>query len=253
MVSVDLNADLGESFGTWQLGDDDAMLGLVTSANVACGFHAGDPTTLRHSCEEAAKQRRPDRRAGRLPRPRRVRQALHRHHARRPHRRRHLPDRCAAGARPRGRVVGHIRQTPWRAVQHDRQQPRPGPRGRRGGARRRPESAGARIGGVGVLRRGGAARACAPCPRRSPTGPIGPTGSSSPGGNATPCCTTPPRSPTGWRRWCSRDGSSPSTDRRSRSPSNPFVCMVIRREPCRSPPRCGTGWLADGVELAAFV
>lgn len=56
MGSVDLNADLGESFGTWQLGDDDAMLSLVTSANVACGFHAGDPTTLRHSCEEAAKQ-----------------------------------------------------------------------------------------------------------------------------------------------------------------------------------------------------
>src|ERR1700754_1190117 len=56
MVSVDLNADLGESFGTWQLGDDDAMLGLVTSANVACGFHAGDPTTLRHSCGEAANQ-----------------------------------------------------------------------------------------------------------------------------------------------------------------------------------------------------
>ena len=55
MVSVDLNADLGESFGTWQLGDDDAMLGLVTSANVACGFHAGDPATLRHSCEEAAR------------------------------------------------------------------------------------------------------------------------------------------------------------------------------------------------------
>jgi UPF0271 protein len=56
MVSVDLNADLGESFGTWQLGDDDAMLGLVTSANVACGFHAGDPATLSHSCQEAAKQ-----------------------------------------------------------------------------------------------------------------------------------------------------------------------------------------------------
>ena len=56
MASVDLNADLGESFGTWQLGDDDAMLGLVTSANVACGFHAGDPATLRHSCAEAARQ-----------------------------------------------------------------------------------------------------------------------------------------------------------------------------------------------------
>lgn len=56
MVSVDLNADLGESFGAWQLGDDDAMLTVVTSANVACGFHAGDPATLGHSCEEAAKQ-----------------------------------------------------------------------------------------------------------------------------------------------------------------------------------------------------
>ncbi len=53
MVSVDLNADLGESFGAWQLGDDDAMLGLVTSANVACGFHAGDPATLARSCAEA--------------------------------------------------------------------------------------------------------------------------------------------------------------------------------------------------------
>ena len=56
MVSVDLNADLGESFGAWRLGDDDAMLGLVTSANVACGFHAGDPATLTHSCTEAARR-----------------------------------------------------------------------------------------------------------------------------------------------------------------------------------------------------
>ncbi len=56
MVSVDLNADLGESFGTWQLGDDDAMLALITSANIACGFHAGDPATLSHSCQEAAKR-----------------------------------------------------------------------------------------------------------------------------------------------------------------------------------------------------
>src|SRR6476659_5452170 len=56
MASVDLNADLGESFGRWRLGDDDAMLGLVTSANIACGFHAGDPATLRHSCTEAARR-----------------------------------------------------------------------------------------------------------------------------------------------------------------------------------------------------
>jgi len=51
--TVDLNADLGESFGTWRLGDDEAMLDVVTSANVACGFHAGDPTTLRRSCARA--------------------------------------------------------------------------------------------------------------------------------------------------------------------------------------------------------
>ncbi|MGW4100586.1 LamB/YcsF family protein [Mycobacterium sp. NPDC004974] len=53
-TSVDLNADLGESFGAWKLGDDEAMLGLVTSANVACGFHAGDPTLLLRTCREAA-------------------------------------------------------------------------------------------------------------------------------------------------------------------------------------------------------
>ena len=50
MTTVDLNSDLGESFGRWTLGDDAAMLPLVTSANVACGFHAGDPTTLRRTC-----------------------------------------------------------------------------------------------------------------------------------------------------------------------------------------------------------
>jgi len=53
--TFDLNSDLGESFGRWVLGDDEAMLGLVTSANVACGFHAGDPTTLRRTCALAAK------------------------------------------------------------------------------------------------------------------------------------------------------------------------------------------------------
>ena len=52
---LDLNSDLGESFGRWVLGDDEAMLGLVTSANVACGFHAGDATTLRRTCALAAK------------------------------------------------------------------------------------------------------------------------------------------------------------------------------------------------------
>ncbi|MFC0447880.1 LamB/YcsF family protein [Rhodococcus jostii] len=54
MPAIDLNSDLGESFGAWTLGDDMAMLKLVTSANVACGFHAGDPATLLSTCSAAA-------------------------------------------------------------------------------------------------------------------------------------------------------------------------------------------------------
>jgi UPF0271 protein len=50
---IDLNADLGESFGAWRLGDDEALLGIVTSANIACGFHAGDPLTIRRACAGA--------------------------------------------------------------------------------------------------------------------------------------------------------------------------------------------------------
>lgn len=46
MTTVDLNSDLGESFGAWTMGDDAAMLAIVTSSNVACGFHAGDPSTM---------------------------------------------------------------------------------------------------------------------------------------------------------------------------------------------------------------
>lgn len=53
--SVDLNSDLGESFGAWSMGDDAAMLRLVTSANVACGFHAGDPSTMLETCRLAAE------------------------------------------------------------------------------------------------------------------------------------------------------------------------------------------------------
>ena len=53
-MTVDLNADLGEGFGVWRLGDDDAMLELVTSANVACGFHGGDPAGISRTCRSAA-------------------------------------------------------------------------------------------------------------------------------------------------------------------------------------------------------
>lgn len=53
MTTVDLNSDLGESFGAWRMGDDEEMFSLVTSANLACGFHAGDPATMLRSCRAA--------------------------------------------------------------------------------------------------------------------------------------------------------------------------------------------------------
>jgi UPF0271 protein len=56
VAAIDLNADLGEGFGVWRLGDDDTMLGIVTSANVACGFHAGDPAGLLRVCRAAAER-----------------------------------------------------------------------------------------------------------------------------------------------------------------------------------------------------
>jgi 5-oxoprolinase (ATP-hydrolysing) subunit A len=56
VAGIDLNADLGEGFGVWRLGDDDAMLEIVTSANVACGFHAGDPAGLLRVCRSAAQR-----------------------------------------------------------------------------------------------------------------------------------------------------------------------------------------------------
>ncbi|MDB5615102.1 MAG: lactam utilization protein [Devosia sp.] len=56
MTSIDLNSDLGESFGHWKMGDDAAMLELVTSANVACGFHAGDPDGILRTLRSAAER-----------------------------------------------------------------------------------------------------------------------------------------------------------------------------------------------------
>jgi UPF0271 protein len=53
---IDLNSDLGEGFGIWRLGDDEALLDVVTSANIACGFHAGDPSTMRRVCVKAAEK-----------------------------------------------------------------------------------------------------------------------------------------------------------------------------------------------------
>lgn len=52
-ATVDLNSDLGESFGAWTMGNDEAMLAIVSSANVACGFHAGDPLVMWRTCAKA--------------------------------------------------------------------------------------------------------------------------------------------------------------------------------------------------------
>ena len=46
MTQIDLNADMGESFGPWVMGNDSALLDIVTSANIACGFHAGDADVM---------------------------------------------------------------------------------------------------------------------------------------------------------------------------------------------------------------
>ena len=53
---MDLNSDLGEGYGAWALGDDLALLDVVTSANVACGFHAGDPRTMERTVAAAAER-----------------------------------------------------------------------------------------------------------------------------------------------------------------------------------------------------
>lgn len=56
MAAIDLNSDLGEGFGPWPMGDDTAMLAIVTSANIACGFHAGDPAGILTVLREAARR-----------------------------------------------------------------------------------------------------------------------------------------------------------------------------------------------------
>lgn len=56
MRKVDLNADMGEGFGPWPMGDDAALLNIVTSANVACGFHAGDPDVMARTMRLAVER-----------------------------------------------------------------------------------------------------------------------------------------------------------------------------------------------------
>jgi 5-oxoprolinase (ATP-hydrolysing) subunit A len=56
MTTIDLNCDMGEGFGPWPMGDDEAMLDIVSSANIACGFHAGDPSIMFRTAETAKRK-----------------------------------------------------------------------------------------------------------------------------------------------------------------------------------------------------
>ncbi|TFD99992.1 LamB/YcsF family protein [Jeotgalibacillus sp. R-1-5s-1] len=56
MLRIDLNCDMGESFGAWQMGNDEEILASVSSANIACGFHAGDPSVMRTTVEHALEK-----------------------------------------------------------------------------------------------------------------------------------------------------------------------------------------------------
>jgi UPF0271 protein len=56
MLSIDLNCDMGESFGAWQIGRDEELMDYVSSVNVACGFHAGDASVIRKTVEIAVKK-----------------------------------------------------------------------------------------------------------------------------------------------------------------------------------------------------
>ena len=127
---IDLNADVGEGFGAWAMGADAELLPLVTSANVACGFHAGDPAVMDRTVGPGRARGRGHRRASRPSRPARVRPARDPGRARRDREGRPLPGRRPAGLRPRPRHARGARQAARRPLQ-------PGGGGRRGGARDR--------------------------------------------------------------------------------------------------------------------
>ena len=174
--TIDLNADLGEGFGVWRLGDDDALLGIVTSANVACGFHAGDPSTMRRVCEPGGGGGCRRRRPGVLPRPRRLRPPLHRRGTGRARRRRALPAGRARRDRPGQRQPGVLRQAARRALQRRRRPRGAGPGRRRRRRRLRRPAAGARAARLRAAARGGGGRPAHGRARASPTAATPPAG-----------------------------------------------------------------------------
>ena len=197
-VTIDLNSDLGEGFGAWSLGDDDALLDVVTSANVACGFHAGDPDILRRVCELAAER-------GVVIGAQVGYRDLHGFGRRAmdvdpadADQRGHLPDRGAGRLRPGRRHPGQLRQAARGALQRRRAPPGAGDGGRRGDQAVRRVAAGDGPARVVDPRRGRRGRRARPSPRRSPTAATPRRARSCHGRSRGRCCTTRGTSPSGW-------------------------------------------------------
>ena len=125
-VSIDLNSDLGEGFGTWTLGDDDALLGRGHQRQRRLRLPRRRPRHPAPRLRAGGRARRRHRRPGRLPRPARLRPPRHRRRPGDAHQRGDLPDRGAGRLRPRRRHPGQLRQAARGALQRRR-----APRGRR--------------------------------------------------------------------------------------------------------------------------
>ncbi len=126
MTTMDLNSDLGESFGAWRMGDDEAILRVVTSANVACGFHAGDPAGILATVRGRSGARRARRGPRGLPRSGGLWPPQHGCDQRRAAGRRDVPDWRAARAGHGRWHAGALRQAARRALQHHRPRRAPG-------------------------------------------------------------------------------------------------------------------------------
>ena len=172
-MDIDLNADLGEGFGPWRMGDDEALLDVLSSANVACGFHAGDPLIMDRTVAAGAGARRRCRRACRLSRTGRASAAASMQiDTARARRHGHLPARRAGRHRARGRAPHDAHELPWRAGQHGRR--RRGA-GRAAGARRRAIRPGADHHLVDQPRHRGRGRALRAAGGDAPSWPTAPT------------------------------------------------------------------------------
>lgn len=119
-MRIDMNSDMGESFGRWTLGDDEALLDVVSSANVACGFHAGRPVRHAENVVIRSVAGGNGRGACGVPRPGRIRAPLCGRVPRRAQGGRDVPDRRVGRHGAVGRRAGAVRETSWRAVQPDR-------------------------------------------------------------------------------------------------------------------------------------